>query len=412
MSNSATVSIKVRIHTSVGAFFSNMIEFYDLMILSMALALISKEFNLSLAEAGMLGTATLIGCGISAFIIGWCSENFGRKPTLFYSVLIFSVLTAGIGVASGYLQILVLRLLAGITLGGIFTLVGTLMNETWPAHLRGKATTIVWISSSCGVILASFLVANMMPKYGWRSLFIFALTGIIVAIYIAIFVPETEAWKAMKAQKKEKIPLSVGLKEIFSSKLRKNTLLGTGAAFLAGLSFWGFMYWLPTFLIAERGLAPAAVGGYIAFQSIGQIIGVPLSGVIADAIGRKKTLILIFILGGILIPLYVSSHNLQVLFWGGPFIAAIFSYPGLMATYYPEFYPTHVRSLGVGFLFNIGRALSAIGPYTLGALAATYSLQTSIVVCGILYVLGAILIFFLPETFRKKDLTNNNAAVS
>lgn len=408
--STTTVSKSTRIHSSVGAFFSNLFDFYDLMILSMALALIVKEFNLTLAQAGALGTATLIGCGISVFVIGWFSENYGRKPAIIYSVLGFSILTALIAIASSYIQILIVRFISGIALGGIYTLAGTLLNETWPPHLRGRATTIVWTSSAFGVMTASFLTSTMMPRYGWRSLFLFALTGIIVAIYVAIFVPETEAWKAMKAEKKAKIPLSEGLKEILSGKLLKNTLLGTSAAFLAQLAFWGFMFWLPMFLIKERGVAPAAVGGYIAFQALGQIIGVPLTGFIADTIGRKKTLLLVFGLGCVLIPFYVSSRNHQVLFYMGPVMAAIFAYPGLMATFFPELYPTHVRSLGVGFMFNIGRALSAIGPYTLGALAAAYNLQTSISLCGAIYLCAGIITFFLPETFKKKESPDNSAA--
>lgn len=405
MNKTVEVKTSAKIHSSIGAFLSNMFDFYDLMVLSMALAFIIKEFNLSLGQAGMLGTATLIGCGISVFTTGWISENKGRKTAIIISVVSFSILTMFIGFATSYVQILIIRFLAGIALGGIYTLVGTLLNEVWPPHQRARATTVVMTSSAFGVISVSFLMSVLVPRYGWRSLFVVAISGLLVALYVAVFVPESEVWKRMKEEKKSKTvtPLGEGLKEIFSAKLAKNTILGTLAAFFAQLAFWGFMFWLPMFLIQERHLAPVAVGGYIAFQSIGQIIGVPLSGFIADKIGRKKTLILYFVLGCILIPVFASQQNLQVLFWMLPFMAAIFAYPGLMATYFPELYPTHVRSLGVGFMFNIGRALSAIGPFTLGLLGTMANLQTSISICGFIYVCAGIMVFFMPETLRKKE---------
>lgn len=411
MTNSPTTSLSTRIHSSVGAFLSNLFDFYDLMILSMVLALISKEFNLTLSQAGLLGTFTLIGCGISVFVIGWFSENYGRKKAIIYSVLGFSILTALIGFANSYMQILVLRLVAGIALGGIYTLAGTILNETWPPHLRGRATTIVWTSSTAGVLLASTLVAKMMPVYGWRSLFLFSIIGVLVAIYIAIFVPETEAWKAMKAQLgegKKRLTLGEGLIELFSQKLRKDTMVGTMAAFLAQLSFWGFMFWLPMFLIKERGLGPAAVGGYIAFQSIGNFIGVPITGFIADKIGRKRTLLLVFALGTILIPLYASLKDLRMLFLMGPIMGAIYSYPGLFATLFPELLPTHIRSLGTGLMFNTGRALSAFGPITLGAIGAIYGLGFSIMTCGIMYLGAGIFTLFISDPFKREVKSDVN----
>lgn len=257
-----TATVKgAKLHSSIGAFLSNMFDFYDLTILSIVLAIISKEFNLTLAQAGMLGTVTLIGCGISVFVWGWVAENKGRKKALVASIVGFSILTSIIGFAGSYSFILVVRFLGGIALGGIYTLVSTLLNEVWPAHQRGRATTIVMTSSAFGVILTSVATVTLLPKYGWRSLFFVTIFGLLVALYVGVFVPESAVWKKMKEEKKSKtiIPLGEGLKEVFSAKLAKISILGTLAAFMAQLAFWGFMFWLPTFLIKERHVAPALV---------------------------------------------------------------------------------------------------------------------------------------------------------
>jgi len=403
-----------RLHSSIASFMTNGFEFYDLTILGMALVFISKEFHLTYVQAGLLSTATLIGCALSALVIGWISDNKGRRTALIIDVVAFSVLTAFIAVATTYNQLLLARFLGGIFLGGTFTLVGTILNETWPIHQRGRATTLVWVSSSVGVILASIAMATILPAYGWRWLFGVSIFGLLIALYIFLFVPETEVWKKMKAERKANttVPLSKGLKELFSGKLARYTILGTLTATICNMVFWIFMFWLASFLIKERHLSPSMVGKYMLFQSLGQLLGVPISGFIADKIGRKPTLIGIFVLGAFVIPFYMSLHNLTLLFWMGPVVAAMFTYPGLMATWYPELYPAHLRSLGVGFNFNMGRGISAAGAPIAGALVAVFgSLQMAVSVAGVCYILGAVFSFFLPETFNPKTKTSTNVAL-
>ena len=82
----------------------------------------------------------------------------------------------------------------------------------------------------------------------------------------------------------------------------------------------------------------------------------------------------------------------------GPLYAFFLVCAGLMGSYYGELYPTRVRATGAEFAFNVGRGISAFAPFVLGGIATIYSLQTSILLCAIPWIVAGIVTAFLPST--------------
>ena len=242
----------------VGRFAGYTFDALDLVLLAMALQPIMKDLNLSRSDAGLLATATLVGVGFSSILVGWYSDNYGRRTAMLWSLVGFSLLTMLIAIATSWWQILTLRFLAGLGLGGLWGVISAYIAETWPREQRGRAAAFALSSFPVGAGLASFFAGRIIPIWGWRALFLSAGLALIVAIYVYFFVPESEAWKAQRdavRSGKVKAAERVSVGEIFKDGMAKNTILATAVTTLALGAYWGTTTWLPTYLVKERGLA-------------------------------------------------------------------------------------------------------------------------------------------------------------
>lgn len=104
----------------------------DFMTLTLALPLLIAQWHLTLGEAGLLGTAGMVGVGFSALVLGWYADRYGRRPALIASVVIFALFTAAIALARNRWEVMALRFIAGFGIGGVWGVVTTLIKEVWP----------------------------------------------------------------------------------------------------------------------------------------------------------------------------------------------------------------------------------------------------------------------------------------
>jgi MFS family permease len=387
-----------------GGFFSYTFDAMDILLLAMCLQAIMADLHLTPAAAGLLATSTMIGVALSAVIMGWYSDNYGRRAALQVSLVSFSIFTMAIAVTTNYLEILVLRFVAGLGLGGLWGVISAYISETWPIHQRGRAAAFALSSFPLGVALAAYFAGHMIPEYGWRAVFWTSGLAIPVAIYIHFFVPESAAWKAQHEARKEvgerdhKKADSVTLDEIFTKDLAKNTILGALVAGLSLSAYWGTTTWLPTYLVKERGLSVSDMGMFMTVLSVGMFIGYQLFGWLADTIGKRPALLITLFGCAITLPMYALATDRMVLLWLGPVYAFFIAWVGLFGSYFGELYPTRVRATGAGFCFNVGRGVSAFAPVLFGGLAQMIGIQLALGVCGVLFLMAGIVMLFLPNT--------------
>jgi Sugar phosphate permease len=388
-----------------GGFLCYTFDAFDLSLLAMALALIIKDLGISKEQGGLLSTITLIGIGLSSLTIGWLADNYGRRKTLFLSLVSFGILTAAIYFSKSWAEIMILRFLAGLGLGGLWAVLSTYINETWEPKLRGRAASFTLSSFPVGAGFASFLAGVLIPQYGWRVLFLSGALAIIPALYMYLFVPESEEWKIQKLSKVNtpKEDKKVPVKEIFSKEYRSNTVVATLVSALAFSGYWGTSTWLPTLLVTEKGLSTASMAKFMVVLNIGMFIGMNVFGVIADKIGKKKALMITFLGLTITLPIYLSATEPDMLFLLGPLYAFFVSFTTIFGSYFPEMFPVFVRATGAGFCFNFGRGLSAIAPFVLGIIASKYNLTIGLTICTVFFFLSFIGMFFLPDTKNKVE---------
>ncbi|KVG64434.1 MFS transporter [Burkholderia pseudomultivorans] len=386
-----------------------MLDGMDTQMLSFVIPTLVATWGISFADAGFIGTITLLASALGGWIAGILSDRIGRVRTLQLTVLWFAVFTALCGLAQNYHQLLAARALMGFGFGGEWTAGAVLIGEVIRARDRGKAVGLVQSGWAIGWGLCALLYALMfsvMPaELAWRALFLVGLAPALLVVVIRRYVREPDVYEKEKAAQ-ARVADAPRLTEIFAPQLITTTLRAALLTTGAQGGYYAITTWLPTFLKTERHLTVMGTGGYLAMIILGSWVGYLTSAYLTDRLGRKPNFIL-FALGSMVIAFAYTSLNLtdtSMLWLGFPlgfFASGIFSGMGAFLT---ELFPTRVRGSGQGFCYNVGRAVGALFPFLIGALSKHYGLGASIGIFAVAaYGVMIVAALTLPET-RGREL--------
>ncbi|WP_037363140.1 MFS transporter [Amycolatopsis orientalis] len=376
-----------------GCFLAYLFDALEIVLLSLALPTIRHDLGLSVTQAGLLATATLLGIGVSSVTGGYVADNFGRKKALVASLLVFGGGTAALAVVPDFSVFLILRFLAGIGLGAVWSVVSAYVVETWPPRLRGRAAAFVISAFPAGGAIAAVLSAPFLPN--WRMMFFAAGVAVVAPVLVVLaFFPESASW----AEQKARTGRSVTVAHVLRGSLRRTTLLGTLMAALALTGYWGTTTWLPTYLTVERGLPAPSVAVFVTVLNLGMFLGYNGFGLLADSFGRRRTIVATLVGVTVTLPVYALVTHQPALMWLGPVFGAFTAFFGLFGSYLGELFPTRARATGAGFCFNVGRGISAFAPFVLAGLAGTIGFSGGLLVCAGFFALAAITALLLPRT--------------
>jgi MFS family permease len=381
-----------------------MLDGMDTQMLSFVIPTLVATWGISLGDAGFVGTLTLLSSALGGWLAGILSDRIGRVRTLQLTVLWFAIFTGLCGLAQTYGQLLAARALMGFGFGGEWTAGAVLIGEVIRAKDRGKAVGLVQSGWALGWGMAALLYAVLFsilpPELAWRSLFLIGLVPALLVLVIRRYVKEPEVFLSAKAAQSEEGD-KPRFTEIFAPKLLSTTLRAALLTTGAQGGYYAITTWLPTFLKTERHLTVMGTGGYLAMIIVGSYVGYLSSAWLTDRLGRKPNFIL-FAAGSMAIAFAYTSlplNNTSMLWLGFPlgfFASGIFSGMGAFLT---ELFPTRVRGSGQGFCYNVGRAIGALFPFLIGALAKQFGLGPSIGIFAIAaYGVLIVAALTLPET--------------
>jgi len=376
----------------------------DVQIFSFAIPAIVAAFHLTNADAGLIGTVTLLTSAFGGWFAGALSDRFGRVRTLQITIVWFAFFTFLCGFAQSYGQLFAFRALMGLGFGGEWAAGAVLMGEVIRAEHRGKAVGSVqsgWaIGWAIAALMATLLFSAFPQETAWRVLFWIGLLPAVLVFFIRRLVPEPEVFTATKDNLTAK-GTAANFLEIFSPSLLKTTILTSILATGAQGGYYAIATWLPTFLRTERKLTVLGTGGYLAVIIVGSFIGYLVSAYLTDRIGRRANFILFAVCSLLTVVIYtqLAITDSMMLILGFPlgfFASGIFSGMGAFLT---ENFPTRVRGSGQGFAYNFGRGIAALNPFFVGLVSASLPLGQSIgVFAGIAYGIVVIAAVLLPET--------------
>jgi MFS family permease len=377
-----------------------MLDAMDVLLYSFVLDEVRREFGIDDRVSGVLLALPLVASAIGGVAYGRLADRIGRTRALSASILLYAVATAACGLATDVWQLAIARLVLGLGMGGEWATGAALVAETWPAAHRGKAMGLMQSAWAVGYALAAAVNALVLPRYGWRAVFFVGLVPAIVTLWIRRRVEESPLWLAGQSAP----PASSGLSAVFRGPGARTTwvLMAMNAATM--FAWWGLFTWIPSYLARplDRGGAGLSIvhsSTWIVVMQIGMWCGYVSFGFIADAIGRKKSYVTYLVIAAALVPIYAMTRDVRWLLILGPFLAffgtGYFSGFGAVSA---ELFPTHLRATAQGLTYNAGRALSALAPVVVGALAAGHGLAWGFLVTSVAFAVAAVLWIWIPET--------------
>jgi MFS family permease len=363
------------------------------------------------------------GLATAIFMVGWASgglffgimgDRWGRAKTMMLTILVYSGFTGLSALSRNQWDFMLYRFLTGLGVGGEFAAGVTLVAEVMPVRARAHALGLLQAFSAIGNVIGSAISFIVLPL-GWRWMF---TVGILPALLVAaVFrkMKEPEAWQHVR----DSVAAGGDRKQLGSlgdlwghPRWRKNTIIGLLLAISGVVGLWGIGFWSPE-LIREalKDLPLATRNWYVSLgtllQDLGAFLGIYTFTVVTAKIGRRPAFVISFLLGlAATVTTFALLHRASDVLWMIPMMGfcTLLVFGGY-SIYFPELYPTRLRSSGVGFCYNVGRIIAALGPFTLGGLTVFFKnagFQTPFRAAAIslasIYVLGTVTVLFAPET--------------
>jgi MFS family permease len=376
--------------------------------------------------AGTVIGITLLGWGIGGLIGGVLADYIGRKRTMIFAILAYSLMTGLSAISWDWISFAMLRFLVGIAIGSEWATGTSITAELWPDRARGKGAGLMQCGLGIGFFLAS-LVWVFVSTFGpnsWRYMYLLGVLPGLFCLWIRRGIPESPLWerssqqrKAAQARKRRGAKLDANdqaltrftLVELFADpKVRRRTVIIFLMSLTTTLAWWGISSWVPPYVAsvaAKAGLPGGIWAGYTGMAyNAGAIAGYISLGFLADRFGRKPIAMAFFAAAFVMTPvLFLWTSDLDMLLLAaavnGFFTLGQYSW---MPVWMPELFPTSVRATGVAFGFNAPRFVAFVGPLIAGTLIADFGgFGNAAVTVSFIYVVGFLAAIFLPETRGK-----------
>ena len=385
----------------VAASLGWMLDAFDVMLYSIVLATLMREFGMNKSTAGFLNTLTLIASAIGSYGFGYFADRLGRRRMLSLSILTYSIFTFACGFSTSVTMLAVLRFMLGLGMGGEWNSGATLVAETWPSAWRGRAMGVVSSSWAIGYAMAAIVARLVLARYSWRWVFFIGVLPALVTFWIQHDVPEPEIWRQSKG-----VPVAAGLWKAATPKILILLLMNAFGMF----AWWGLFTWIPAYLAL-----PFAKGGrnfslldFTSFLTVlnlcGMWPGYILFGYVADRFGRKRSMVVYLFLAAVSVPFFAAARNptwiLVTASVTAFFGTGFFTGSGIIGS---ELFPTPIRATALGVSYNTARGLSAFAPFVIGALGERYGLSFSFYACGAAFLMASVTALWVPET-RGREL--------
>lgn len=337
---------------------------FDVQAMGYAAPALIQEWSVPKAALGPVFGAALFGVLIGSLLLSIAADAIGRRPLLIWSSAAVAIVTLLTARASSFEQLLVLRFIGGIAMGGILPNAVALAGEHSPQRARMSLIMIVGCGFTAGAAAGGLLSGWLIPHFGWRAVFYLG-GGVALATAIAMWraLPESPEWA--KRPERRGIPV-IGL---FLCSRSPVTLRLWAIDFLVLLNLYFLSNWLPTLVQASGHAASVAVLAGATLQ-IGGTAGTLGLSWLVYRLHFARVLSACFVLAAAAIALLGHSMLSLELLFAVAFVAGfcvVGSQPALIALA-ASYYPTQLRSTGTGWVLGVGRVGAIAGPVLAGEL--------------------------------------------
>ncbi len=363
---------------------------------------------------GLLFALFLIGWGLS-LVWGPAADRFGRVRTLSLTILCYSLFTFLSALASNVWQLAILRLLAGVGIGGEWSMGGTFVAEEWPEVHRPMGAGLMHTGYYVGIFLAGIANSTLGARYGWRAMFALGGAPALLVGFIRYGVHEPQRWERKLHELGSTWTMVRAFASLFSPQYRRRTILNASYVLVSIIGLWAGSVYVPasvSYLATREGVAAAPAARLASYGtmllSAGTILGCVVLPALAERLGRRATLALYFGL------MFVSiSVGFGYVFYLGQgalvrfMVCLIFLGVGganfaMYTLWLPEQYPTQCRASAFAFSTSFGRFVGAGATFLVGAgVARFHTIGTPVALTSLAFIVGLLLLPFGEETRGK-----------
>ncbi len=351
------------------------LDAFDFTIFLLVMPQIAKEFGAThVATTGSIALTLLMRL-LGGWVAGAAADRWGRKLPLLLSVVWFALCDGAVALAPSFTAVLVLRTLFGIGMGAEWTSGTTLAMESMPKRLRGLASGVLQGSWAIGYLLAAAVSAIVLPRWGWRAMFVVAALPALFTIPMRWWVKESPEIGARVAHEKYAFPLRRAFRE--EPALLRKVAWGSATMATGFGAYYGLTSLYPTMLRLELGASDGGVALLVALFNVGMMTGSIVIGLLATKRGPAFAIGVPAALAVLAIPLYagVVPGGLEAgAFLGGAIGCGFCGATPIVLT---SLFPAPVRARLVGLVYHIGAAGAALVPMAIAALAKSTGMRIS-----------------------------------
>jgi AAHS family cis,cis-muconate transporter-like MFS transporter len=309
-----------------------------------------------------------------------------------------------------------MRFISGFGIAALYSIGTLLAAEYVPTRIRTTVLGTLQAGWSVGYVVAALSASYILPRFGWRPLFLCAIVPGLVSLALLWGLPDPPSWTASREPGAKPAPRSIGFAGLWSDRaIRGSFVLWTLTSIALQFGYYGANTWLPSYLVKDLGVNLQNMGWYVAGTYTMMVFGKVITGYLADIFGRRAMWVASGALTALYLPVLIYAATpanvayLLLVFgflYGAPY--------AVNSTYMSESFPAAVRGTAVGTSYNLGRIGSTISPLLIGMVATNYSIGLGIGLLAISYAVCAMIpgLFIREKMFDPKAVEGGDAALS
>lgn len=395
----------------LSAWLGYVFDGFDFMLIFYILHLIKVDLAITDTEATLIGTTAFLARPFGGAIFGALADKFGRKPMMMWAIIIYSLGTGLSGISTGIYTLAFCRFIVGLGMAGEYACAAPYAVESWPQHLKSKASALLVSGFSIGNMLAAQIIPSFAEIWGWRNAFFIGLLPVLLVLYIRHSAPESQEWQDAKLRGEQN---KSSIKGVFSRTQLPVSLIVLVTCFSLFGANWPINGLLPSYL-ASNGFQPVLISNLMTAAGFGTLCGSIFFGFIGDKWGIKKSfvggIVASFIFMGPLFFIPANNNVLLALCLFGLMFTNL-GVAALVPKFIYDYFPTRLRGLGTGLIYNLGAIGGMVAPVMATYTSKFYGLGISLLFVTAFWSILLILIIGLRIPDRIKALSEKRQSYS
>jgi MFS transporter, putative metabolite:H+ symporter len=407
------------------------LDAFEIYLAGGVLAALVKSGWSDLAHNGWFISITFAGMMVGAWWAGIFGDRYGRRFSYQLNLLIFGLASLAGAAAPSIEWLIAARFVMGVGLGAEIVVGYVTLSEFVPPLQRGRWGSALSAITNSALFVSAFAGLLIIPQFGWRWMFVITGVGALIVWYLRRALPESPRWLESKGHLVEAervlgaIEAEVGrgsplppatdqptpvlpqqsIKALFEGAMLSRTIVGSLILIAINTVIYGFVAWVPTFLV-KQGMSIVSSLGFTTLMSLGGPVGALAGMWLGDRVGRKPVLVgfsLATIVLGFIYPFAPSQALLSLV--GFALVTCVYVMVAVAwALYVPELFPTEIRMRGAGFCNTMGRLMTIITPQIVPVIFVRSGVLGVVGMLAALLLIAAIAVAFFGIETRQQSL--------